>query len=111
MKFTITCTDFRPLNRNTLRGFATVRIDELKLTLHDVAIHQHDTGTRWVGQPAKPVVDRDGVAKRSSDGKLEYVRLFSFDSRAVSDAFSAAVVAALLEYDERAFDALPATGG
>jgi hypothetical protein len=111
MKLTITCTDFRPLRRNTLRGFATVRIDELKLSLHDVAIHQHDNGSRWVSLPAKPMVDSAGVAKRTSDGKLEYVKLFSFDSRAVSDAFSTAVIAALLERDKRAFDALAATGG
>ena len=56
MKFTVTVTDFRPFHRNTLRGFATVRVDELHLTLHEVAVHQHDIGARWVGLPAKPVV-------------------------------------------------------
>jgi hypothetical protein len=104
MKFTITCTDFRPFRRNTLRGFATVHIDELKLTFHDIAIHQHDNGARWVGLPSKPIVDRDGNLKRTSEGKIEYAKLFGFDSRAVSDAFSAAVIASLLEHDAEAFD-------
>jgi hypothetical protein len=105
MKLTITCTDFRALHRNTLRGFATVRIDELKLTLYDVAVHQHDNGSRWVGLPAKPVVDSGGNIKRSSDDKIEYVRLFGFDSRAVADAFSTAVIAALLERDPNVLNA------
>ena len=103
-RLTITCTDFRPFHRNTLRGFATVHIDELKLTIHDIAVHQHDDGARWVGLPAKPVIDRDGIVKRTSDGKPEYAKLLSFDSRAVSDAFSAAVIASLLEHDAEALD-------
>ena len=51
MKFTVKVTDFRPFRRNTLRGFATVHVDE-HLTLHDIAVHQHDSGARWVGLPA-----------------------------------------------------------
>lgn len=104
MKFTITVTDFRPYRRNTLRGFATVRVDELKLTIHDIAVHQHDRGARWVGLPAKPVVDSGGNVKRTSDGRIEYAKLLGFDSRAVSDAFSATVIAALLAHDAEAFD-------
>lgn len=104
MKLTITCTDFRPFSRNTLRGFATVHIDELKLTVHDIAVHQHANGSRWAALPSKPMIDRDGIAKRTSDGKIEYARLFSFDTRGVSDAFSAAVIAALIEFAPEAFD-------
>ena len=104
MKFTISVTDFRPLHRNTLRGFAVVHSAELKLTLHDISVHQHGNGSRWVSLPSKPVLDSAGVAKRTDDGKIAYARLFSFDSRGVSDAFSAAVIAALLEHDAKAFD-------
>ena len=104
MKFTITVTDFRPRRSNTLRGFATVNIGERKLTLHDVLIHQHANGKRWVGLPAKPVIDSGGVAKRKADGKIDYAPLFSFDSPAVRDAFSSAVIKALLEHDAEAFD-------
>ena len=104
MKFTVKVTDFRAFRRNTLRGFATVRVDELQLTIHDIAVHQHDSGARWVGLPSKPLVDSGGNIKRTTDGKIEYVRLFTFDARAVSDAFSAAVITALLDYDQKAFD-------
>jgi hypothetical protein len=108
MKLTVTVTAFRPLNRNTLRGFATVNIAEMHLTIHDVAVHQHASGARWAALPAKPVVDRDGKVRRTSDGKIEYARLFSFDSRAVGDAFSAAVIAALIEFAPAAFDRVAA---
>ena len=54
--------------------------------------------------PAKPVVDSGGNIKRTAEGRAEYVRLFAFDTRAVSDAFSAATIAALLERDAKAFD-------
>jgi hypothetical protein len=104
MKSTVKVTEFRPFRRNTLRGFATIHVDELHLTLHDVAVHQHGNGSRWVSLPAKPVIDSTGAVKRTSDGKIEYVRLFTFDGRAVSDAFSAAVIKALIEFDAQAFD-------
>jgi hypothetical protein len=39
-KLTVTCADWRPLKRNTLLGFARIRVVELGLTIHDVAIHQ-----------------------------------------------------------------------
>ena len=40
------------------------------------------------------------------DGKIKYVPTMSFDSKAVADAFSAAVVAAVLEAHADAFDAV-----
>lgn len=103
-KLTVTCTSFKPLHRNTLVGFASIHIAELRLTIHDVAVHQHEGGARWAQLPSKPILDRNGVAKRNAQGKIEYCRLFDFDSRAVSDAFSNAVINALLQFEPRAFD-------
>jgi hypothetical protein len=37
-------------------------------------------------------------------GKIEYFHLMTFDSRAVSDAFSAAVIRAMLEFAPSAFE-------
>ena len=101
-KLTVKITEFRAVRRNTLRGFATVLIPEMHLSIHDIGVHQHDNGKRWVSLPAKPVLDRDGNPTRTSEGRIEYARLFSFDSRAVSDAFSAAVIAAVVEFDPAA---------
>ena len=102
-KFTVTCIDFTPYTRNTLRGFATIRLPELKLIVHDVAVHQHENGSRWVGLPSKPLLDKNGVARRGPAGKIEYAQLFEFEGRETRDAFSRAVVAAVLAFAPLAF--------
>jgi len=104
-KFTIEVVGFTPFARNTLRGFATIRLPELKLTIHDLTVHQHDSGSRWASMPGKALIDKNGIAKRKPDGRVEYVPVLELDGREVRDAFSAAVVRALLEFNPHAFDA------
>jgi hypothetical protein len=101
-KLSVTCRGFRPLHRNTLRGFVEIHIDELKLSVRDVAVHQKGE-SRWAQLPAKPQV-KDGELVKNEDGKVQYVHIMDFDSRAVRDAFSAAVINALLEFAPAAFD-------
>jgi hypothetical protein len=101
-KLTVTCETFRPFVRNTLRGFAEIVIAELRLTIRDVAIHQKGDA-RWAQLPAKPQI-RDGVlVKDPGTGKIQYVNIMEFDARAVQDAFSRAVVQAVLERQPEAF--------
>ena len=102
MKHTVTCHAFHPLYRNTLRGFAEIRINELRLTIRDIAIHEKGE-CRWAQLPAKPQI-KDGELVHDEHGKLQYFHSMSFDNRAVSDAFSAAVIAALLEFAPAAFE-------
>jgi hypothetical protein len=94
-KLAIEVTDWRPFERNTLLGFATIFLPQLRLHIGDVTVHQHENGKRWVGLPAKPRLDRDGIPLRGENGKVEYSKILWFDGRAVADAFSAAVLAAL----------------
>jgi hypothetical protein len=101
-KFTITCEGFRPLVRNTLRGFASVTIAELKLTIRDIAVHEKGE-SRWAQLPAKPQI-RDGELVGDDAGKIQYWPIMEFTSPAVRDAFSARVVEALLEFAPSAFD-------
>jgi hypothetical protein len=103
MKTTLVCTEWRPLVRNTLRGFAQIEIKELRLKIHDIAIHEKD-GRRWAQLPAKPQI-RDGTLVTDDSGKTQYYPVMSFDSREVANAFSAAVVAAVLKHAPHAFDA------
>lgn len=96
-KLSITVRDFKPLHRNTLRGFAVIRIPEMCLTIRDVAIHVMGD-SRWAQLPAKPMIDKDGTAIRDrASGKISYCTILEFDSRAVREAFSHAVIAALLD--------------
>src|SRR5262245_27979633 len=90
MKLTVKRREFKPLVRNTLRGFAEVNVAELRLNIKDVALHTKN-GRHWAQLPAKPQI-RDGTLVKDQGGKIQYFPLLSFDSRAVSDAFSSAVV-------------------
>lgn len=102
-KLTATVTDFHPLRRNTLHGFATVRIAELRLEIAGVAIHQKGD-KRWAALPSRPQV-KDGALMRDADGKVAYAPIMSFASRAVAEAFSQCVITSLLEFDPDAFGA------
>ena len=103
-KLTLQCVGWKPLRRNTLAGFASIRIVDMRLTVIDVALH--DKGTqRWAALPAKPIIDRDGVAKRDPpERKIAYAPMFDFDSAAVRSAFSDAAIAAVLEAHPDAFN-------
>jgi hypothetical protein len=102
MKFDITCTDFKPLHRNTLRGFAQISIVELRLRIRDVAIHEKGE-SRWAQLPAKAQL-KDGNLVKNDVGKVQYFPILEFESRAVADAFSARVINALLQFSPQAFD-------
>jgi hypothetical protein len=102
-KLTVKCREFKPLIRNTLRGFAEVHIGELRLTIKDVAVHVKG-GRCWAQVPAKPQV-RDGALVKNDEGKVQYIAMLAWDTRAVADVFSDAVVAAVRALVPDAFEA------
>lgn len=99
-KLTLTCISFQPLCRKSLRGFADIRVEQMRLTFLEIAIHERD-GRAWAQLPSKPWV-KDGCVVTDEDGKAKYTQLFQFDSAAVRNAFSDAAIAAVLRYDARA---------
>jgi hypothetical protein len=100
-KLTLVCKAFRPFEKNTLRGFAEIHVKDMALTIKDIALHQKNDA-RWASLPSKPML-KDGVLMKDADGKGQYVPLFEFGSKQVRDAFSAAVVAAVLAHSPNAF--------
>jgi hypothetical protein len=80
----------------------------MRLEIRDVAIHVKND-SRWAQLPAKPMIDKDGVVLRDREtGEIAYATILDFDSRATRDAFSHAVIDAVL----RAFpDALEVEEG
>jgi hypothetical protein len=92
-KLAVTCEGWRSLQRNTLRGFATIHIDELALTIHDVAVHAKGP-TAWAALPARPWVKGTEVVT-DANGKIQYSPILEFGSKEVRDAFSAAVIRAV----------------
>ena len=101
-KLTVICESFHPLVRNTLRGFAEISVAEMRLRIRDVAIHEKGE-SRWAALPAKPQI-KDGTLVKDVTGKVQYVHILDFDSREVRDAFSRAVVQAVLERAPEAFN-------
>ena len=85
--------EFVPVTKNTLRGFARVRLPS-GLVLHDVAIHQRD-GTAWASPASKPMLNRDGHQMKDQNGKLMWLPIISFTSREVRDRLNTAILDAL----------------
>lgn len=55
----IEIVDFRTHEKNTLKGFVTVRLTNVGLEVRDLALHQKN-GKRWLQLPSKPYQKPDG---------------------------------------------------
>ena len=84
--------EWKPLRRNTLRGFARIQLGSLRM--NEITVHVSN-GRKWAGLPARPVLGADGAAQRDDRGKMTYAPLLEWENRAMADRFSAAVVAAI----------------
>ena len=102
-KLSVIVEGFTPRRSNTLYGFVTIRIPELHMRIADLTVHESH-GKRWVGLPGKPQVERNGCVRKDDHGKTLYVPVLEFTDRETRDAFSARVIAALLEFAPRAFN-------
>ena len=101
-RLTVVCSGWKRLHKNTLLGFAKIRIVELDLTIRDIAIHRK--GERlWAQLPARPKII-DGALVINDSGKVQYATLLEFGRRAVADAFSQRVIDAVLRFDRDALD-------
>jgi hypothetical protein len=87
---------FKPLRKNSLRGFASVWVPLWQsmtgLTIRDCPVLV-SAGRAWVALPGKPQIDPDGRQKKDVSGKPAYVAILEWDSREVSDRFSAGIIA------------------
>ncbi len=88
----IALIEWKPMRKNTLRGFATVRYGSL--TIRDVTVH-NSNGKTWAGMPSKPMIGSDNTAKTDERGKIKYVSMLEWSSGAAADRFSEEVVAAV----------------
>lgn len=85
--------DFRPVERNSLRGFARIRFQS-GLVINDCAIHV-TSGRAWASPPSRQLVDRNGVVMKDADGKVRWQPVIEFASKKVRDAWSHQVVEAV----------------
>jgi hypothetical protein len=106
MKLTVDCAAFKPVTSGSLIGFASVRVRELRMVLHDVGLHRRDA-KKWVSLPSKPMIGRDGVALRGEDGKVKYQPLVEIDDKATRDGFSTQVWLAVERFRGQRFESSP----
>lgn len=57
----ITCIRYRPLTKNTLRGFADLQLVKTGLIIRECPHHHHDGGREWVAFPARQYTDANGA--------------------------------------------------
>jgi hypothetical protein len=88
--FPVALLEFRPLHRNSLCGFARLRLGRT-LLIADCPAH-NTAGRKWVGLPAKPLLDANGTALRDERGKVRYAPILEWSDRATGEAFSQAAV-------------------
>jgi hypothetical protein len=94
----IKASDWRPIERGSLRGFCTLTLSPSGLILHDCAVHQHANGARWVGLPGKPQVTADGrIRKDPGSGKTLYSPIVEIADREARERFRGAALAAVEE--------------
>jgi hypothetical protein len=85
---------FRPLLKNTLRGFADVILPTTRLCIRDIAIHQ--IGDRcWVNLPSRPMLNPDGSPMVNNRGKPLYFAFLRFTDESAHLQFERAVITAM----------------
>lgn len=81
--------DFRPIRKNSLLGFARVRLP-IGLVIADVPVCSSH-GKVWAAMPSRPALDPSG-RQVEKNGKRVYVPVLSWADRTTADRWSAAVV-------------------
>ena len=91
----ITATDWRPLERNTLRGFVTLRLAPSGIVIRECTVHEKD-GKRWIGLPARPQTSKDGSPRLDpKTGKPAWQPIVEIAGRDERERFQATALAAV----------------
>ena len=93
----VRASDWRPLERNTLRGFVTLELPS-GLILHECTLHRAATGAEWIGLPGNPQIDREGKQRKDpATGKALYTPIVELKGKEQRERFQAAALAAVHE--------------
>jgi hypothetical protein len=76
---------FKPFVKNTLQGFATVRMSNIGLEIRDVCLHQKD-GKRWLQLPSKAY---------KKNGKTAWSYILDFYDKTRGEQFQKSALEAL----------------
>ena len=93
----IEITEFKPHEKNTLRGFLTARLTNIGLEIRGICLHEKN-GKRWLSMPAK---------LWEKNGETKYVYILDFYDRQKSDQFQACALKALDDFFKKPPSAPP----
>jgi hypothetical protein len=82
--------NWKPLIRNSLRGFADVELPS-GLRIREIPVLSSH-GKSWATLPSKPQIDKDGRHRKGPDGKPAYTAILEWRTTDLKDGFSAKVV-------------------
>jgi hypothetical protein len=93
----IHASNWRPLKRNSLRGFLSLTLEPSGIVLHDCALHRK--GDReWIGLPGKPQMDRDGQQRKDpTTGEALYTPIVEIPDKDARQRFQNAALDAVRE--------------
>jgi hypothetical protein len=91
----ITASNFRELEKNSLRGFVDLTLAPSGLVLRQCSYHVREDGRRWVGMPGRPLLYSDGRHLRDSSGKGQWVPVIEIPDKAARKIFQDAALAAI----------------
>jgi hypothetical protein len=89
----VTIEEFRPVLKNTLRGFASVAFPS-GMIVEEVSLHVSE-GRAWASAPARPMLNATGTAMLDEHGKPRWKPFIRFRDRATRDTWSDLVIAAV----------------
>lgn len=92
-KPSMTASNFRPLQKNTLQGFFDLTLQS-GMCIKECSWHK-STDKEWIGLPGKPQLDRDGNVRRDPNGKIIYTATVTIDDRATRERFMAQALQAV----------------
>jgi hypothetical protein len=90
----IRASDFKALERNTLRGFLTLTLEPSGLVLRDCSLHKMNE-KEWIGLPGKPQLDKEGRHRADDKGKKLYVPVVELKDKAAYARFQEAALVAV----------------
>lgn len=103
---TLQLLTFKPVRKNTLRGFAAVKLPN-GLVINDIVVGE-SKGRRWAMLPTKAMIDRDGNLMRDAGGGIRYAPVIEWSTPALRDEFARRVVALVEQQFPDAFDPVAA---
>jgi hypothetical protein len=91
----ISASHWRPLVRNSLQGFLTLRLEPSGIVLRECSLHVNGE-KRWIGLPSKPQIDAEGRHRQDpASGKKLYVPIVEITGTAERERFQKVALEAI----------------